>query len=33
MITSRQFLVNTEAAIDSLANNARKIELLIDLNA
>jgi len=33
MITSRQFLVNTGAAIDSLANNARKIELLIDLNA
>jgi hypothetical protein len=33
MITSRQLLANTKAAVDSLANNARKIELLIDLNA
>jgi len=33
MITSRQRLANTEATVDSLANNARKIELLIDLNA
>ena len=33
MITSRQLLANSEAAVDSLANKARKIKMLIDLNA